>query len=84
MRLYLSNLRNEKGYSQRRVAREAHLSYSHYSRLESGDRGGKVTLVVMGRIANVLNVSLDVLYKYEEAYLEDLYNKQERNRSNRL
>ena len=77
MRLYLVNLRNEKGYSQRRLAREANMSYSHYSSLESGDRNGKITLVIIGRIAKVLGADLNDLYKAEEAYLEEMYKRQE-------
>lgn len=77
MRLYLSDLRLDRGYSQRRLAREANMSVSHYSRLESGERGGKVTLIVMGRIAKALHADLNLLYKAEEAYLEEVYKKEE-------
>lgn len=77
MRLYLVNLRDKKGYSMRRVAREANMTVSHYSKIENGQRAGRVTLIVMGRIANVLDVTVDQLYKYEESYLEEVYKKQE-------
>ena len=72
MRTYLSSLRMEKGFSQRRVARESGVSYQHYSKLENGDRGGKVSLLIIGRIAKVLGVSLDELYLKESEYQDSL------------
>lgn len=72
MRTYLSSLRMEKGFSQRRVARESGVSYQHYSKLENGDRGGKVSFLIIGRIAKVLGVSLDELYLKESEYQDSL------------
>lgn len=77
MRYYLLELRNKKGYSMRKVAREASMSYQHYSRMENGQKGGKVSLVIMGRLAKVFGVSLDELYPLEEAYLDSFWKNKE-------
>ncbi len=68
VRNYLIDLRIKKDYSQRKVAYESGMSYQHYSKLESGKRGGKVSLLIMGRIARTLDISLDELYTREEEY----------------
>jgi len=71
LRMYLVNARQSKGYSQRRTARESGISYQHYAKIESGDRGKKVSFIIIGRIANVLDISLDELYKLEKSYLDE-------------
>lgn len=70
MRKYLFELRMNKGFSQRKVARESGISYQHYSKIENGERGNKVSFLVIGRIARVLNVSIDQLFDLEEDYQE--------------
>ena len=78
MRYYLVNIRLKRGFSQRKVAREAGLSYQHYSRIESGERGKKVSFLIMGRIADALGVALDDLYKQEQEYQDSLdFNKEQ-------
>lgn len=72
MRLYLSKLRLEKGYSQRRVAREAGISFQHYSKIENGERGSKVSFLIIGRIAAVLGIPLDKFYEMESEYQESI------------
>lgn len=71
LRMYLVKARQNKGYSQRRTARESGISYQHYAKIESGDRGKKVSFIIIGRIANVLDISLDELYKLEKSYLDE-------------
>ena len=70
MRYYLINIRLKRGFSQRKVAREAGLSYQHYARIENGERGKKVSFLIVGRIAEALGVTLDELFKYEQEYQE--------------
>ena len=72
MRLYLSKIRMEKGYSQRRVAREAGISFQHYSKIENGDRGSKVSFLIIGRIAKALDISLEKFLDMETAYQNSL------------
>lgn len=82
MRTYLSDIRLEKGYSQRKVAREAGISYQHYSKIENGDRGNKVSFLVIGRIAEVLDISLDDLFVLEQEYQDSLEFKRDNSRYN--
>lgn len=79
MRTYLINLRSKAEYSRKKVAREAGLSLQHYSRLESGDRGGKVSFLIMGRICEIFGVSLDSIYPLEKEYQEKLELEKETN-----
>lgn len=72
MRKYLYEIRMNKGFSQRKVARESGISYQHYSKLENGERGNKVSFLVVGRIARVLEVPLEQLFELEEAYQDSL------------
>ena len=80
MRKYLSDIRLNKGYSQRRLAREAGISFQHYSKIESGERGNKVSFLIIGRIADVLDIPLDDFYKMELEYQEKLELECERKR----
>ena len=68
--MYLINAREKKGYSQRRTATEAGLSHQHYSRIENGVRGKKVSFLTIGRIGKVLDMPLDDFYRYERAYID--------------
>ena len=72
LRMYLVNARQKKGYSQRRTARESGVSYQHYAKIENGDRGKKVSFLTIGRIAAILDISLDDLYQLEKAYLDEV------------
>ena len=80
MRKYLSDIRLNKGYSQRRLAREAGISFQHYSKIESGERGNKVSFLIIGRIAEVLEIPLDDFYRMELEYQEKLELEHERQR----
>lgn len=68
IRMYLVNARNIKGYSIRKTAREAGLAYQHYSRIESGERGTRISFMVMTRIADALGISLDAMKEAEKEY----------------
>ena len=80
MRKYLSEIRLNKGYSQRRLAREAGISFQHYSKIESGERGNKVSFLIIGRIADVLDIPLDDFYRMELEYQEKLELEHEKQR----
>lgn len=68
MRYYLVKLREEKGYSMRKLAREADISFQYYSKLENGEKGDKMSLIVAGKIAKALNIDLSNLYFLEIIY----------------
>lgn len=67
-RYYLVEARVKLGYSQRKTAREAGISYQHYSKIEKGDRGKKVSFIIFSDIAKVLDIPLDNLYYLEREY----------------
>lgn len=77
LREYLYKARLQKDYSQRRVAREAGISYQHYSKIEDGERGKKVSFMIVGRIASVLDIPLDEFFQKEKEYQERIELKQE-------
>jgi len=58
----IRELRQKKGYSQERLAREAAISYNTVVKLESGE-SKHPTIQTMAGIAKALTVSLDVLAK---------------------
>ncbi len=68
MRMYLVNARIKKGYSQRKTAREAMISYQHYSKIESGERGKGVSFMIFSQIAKVLDITLDDMFYLEREY----------------
>ena len=72
MRMYLVRARQKLGYSQRRVAKVAGVSYQHYSMFENGTRGKQVSLMIVGKISKVLEIPLEVFYVLEKEYLESL------------
>lgn len=72
IRLYLVEARNKKGFSMRRAAQEAGMTYQHYSKIENGDRGTHVSFMVMTRIAEALAIPLNVMREKEKEY-RDLY-----------
>lgn len=59
-------------YSQRKVARIAGISYQHYSKIENGERGKNVSLMVVGRIAQALEMPLEEFYFLERIYQEEM------------
>ena len=75
MRTYLVRLRENKGLSMRRLAREAGISFQYYSTIEDGEKGNKMSLIVTGKIAKVLDISLEAFYELEKEYQESLLSK---------
>ena len=68
IRMYLVNARNKKGYSMRKTARVAGITFQHYSKIENGDRGERVSFMIMSRIADALEIPMDEMKKLERAY----------------
>jgi transcriptional regulator with XRE-family HTH domain len=66
----LKRVREEKGMSQREVARAAGISQSTYSDLERGESMNR-SLEIFGRVAQALGVSADRLLGYEEVGQEN-------------
>jgi transcriptional regulator with XRE-family HTH domain len=72
LRMYLVKARQDKGYSQRRTARESGISYQHYSKIENGDRGKRVSFLTIGRISTVLGIPLEDFYRFEKEYMDEM------------
>ena len=72
VREYLKSARLEKGYSNRKLARLAHLTHQHYLRIESGGSKGRISLRTMGLIAKALEMPLEKIYDLEMDYLKRL------------
>lgn len=68
IRMYLVNARNRKGYSMRKTARIVGITFQHYSKIENGDRGERVSFMIMSRIADALEIPMDEMKKLERAY----------------
>lgn len=66
--MYLVNARKQKGYSMRKTARIAGITFQHYSKIENGDRGERVSFMIMSRIADALEIPMDEMKKLERAY----------------
>ena len=74
LRTYLSDERLKKGYSMRKVARLAGLSYQHYALIENGIRGNRISFMIMTRIADALELSLDYISLKEKEYQAGINN----------
>lgn len=70
IRMYLVKARDKKNYSMRKTARVADMAYQHYSKIENGDRGAKVSFIVMSRIADALSIPMEEMKKEEQKYQE--------------
>lgn len=66
--MYLVDARNKKGYSMRKTARIAGIAFQHYSKIENGDRGERVSFMIMSRIADALEIPMDDMKKFEREY----------------
>lgn len=75
MRMYLVNARENKGYSMRKTARVAGLAFQHYSKIENGERGERVSFMIMSRIADALDISLDEMKSLETEYQKENHNE---------
>ena len=72
LRLYLCIRRLELGYSQYQVEAKLGVCHQHYSRIENGNIGSRITFVTMIKIANALEMSLEELSKNEIEYQRSL------------
>lgn len=64
-RAWLKSLRAEKRISQTDVAESLGLSQTYYSMIESGQRASKLSLELATKIAELFDVSIDVIIANE-------------------
>ena len=74
LRLYLAQAREKKGLSMRKLAREAGMSYQHYAMMEYGERGNRISFMIMSRISDALDLSMDFIKENEKRYQEEVNN----------
>lgn len=72
-RMYLIKARLSKGYSMRKVSRLVNITHQHYSRIESGHSKSRLSFLLMGKIARVLDISIDEFWEEEYKYLLENY-----------
>lgn len=68
MRLWLKDIRNNKGLSQYQVAEQANISQSYYAGIEAGVRGNKLPAETAKKIARVLNFNWIRFYENNDEF----------------
>ena len=68
IRMYLYSAREAKGLSMREVAIRAGLAFQHYSMIENGEKGPRISFITMCRISEALDISLSELKEAEMKY----------------
>lgn len=65
MRKWLKELREKAGFSQQSIAEQLGISQNYYSMIETGERQSKMTIDTAQKLANVFDVSIEVILKNE-------------------
>ncbi|WP_438853057.1 helix-turn-helix domain-containing protein, partial [Brevundimonas nasdae] len=68
-----TSLRKERGLSQEALAGEAGLAMRHIGRIERGE--GNPTVVVLGKLAEVLDVHPTIFYATDNLLIRDSINE---------
>ena len=66
MRTYLKEIRENLGFSQDDVAKKLCLSRSYYSRIELGKRQKRLSLDIMLKLSEILNVPINTILESEK------------------
>lgn len=66
MRYWLQNLRKQKKINKSEMAALMGISRQHYAFIESGERQADMSLSVATKIANIFNITLDDVWKFEQ------------------
>lgn len=65
MRAWLKEKRTDKGLTMAEMAEKLSLTESYYSRIESGDRQRKMDIILVGKLATVLDVPMADIIELE-------------------
>ena len=68
MRTYLKELREAKAMTQLNVAESLHVAQTYYHYIEHGERQKDISLDLLIKLSDVLEVSLDKLIAAEREY----------------
>lgn len=55
--------RKEKGYTQQKLSEEAQMSMDYLAEIESEKRRKSFSIAILGRIAEVLEVDIEIFFK---------------------
>lgn len=72
MRRYLKDLRVEAKMTQIQLANKLDVSESYYSLIENGERQKNMSIGLLSKIANALNISADRILKLETEWKQKL------------
>lgn len=68
MRIYLLELREANGLTQKEISSKLGISESYYNLIEKGERQKTLRVDLLKQLSSVLNVTLDKLVDYELTY----------------
>lgn len=68
MREYLKEFRIAQNLSQIDIANAIGVSQQYYSLIESGKRLNSLTVEIVSKLANILNVSMEEIFYYEDQW----------------
>lgn len=63
VRKNIKKYRKEKGYTQQKLSEEAQMSMDYLAEIESEKRRKSFSLAILGRIAEVLEVDIEIFFK---------------------
>lgn len=65
MREWLKNLREEKGFTQKRLGELLDISESYYSYIEAGDRQKAMDISLARKLSQALGISVEQIVEFE-------------------
>lgn len=65
MRDWLKESRREKGYTMAQMAEKLGITESYYSLIEAGDRQKKMDVILAGKLAEALGISVQQIAEME-------------------
>lgn len=66
MRLWLKELREKNNYTKSYIAQLMNISRQNYAFIENGERQADMSLSTAIKIANIFNITLDDISRYEQ------------------
>lgn len=74
IRYYLLDARNEVGISNAyEMSERSNITRQYYASLESGGKGGQLTLLTAKKLSSALNMNLEKFYELEKKYQDSCY-----------
>lgn len=67
MRMWLKELRKNKGWTQAKVAQKLGVTTAQYAYIEAGERQVDLNLSTASKLADIFKISLSKIRNYEEA-----------------